>query len=244
MLLRYLEVVDEAPLAVLVLVAAFLFSLLAGLAFHEFSHAYVADGLGDPTPRRAGRVTLDPRAHLDPVGSLLLLFVGFGWAKPTPVNPNYTRHPRQAMALIAFAGPLSNLVMAGLAGALIRAGVVDFRSAFTTSPAFAAASVDSPEFLAALFVGTVLVLNVFLAVFNLLPLAPLDGFRIAVGVLPRQIGEPIERLEPWGMGILLLLFMLPFLSNGEINPIGTVMGPPVEFLLNIFTGGDSDLRFA
>src|SRR5438034_851683 len=98
-------------------------AMLVGLSFHEFSHALVADRLGDHTARRFGRLTLNPRAHLDPVGSLMILFVGFGWARPTPVNPYNTPHPRLSMVLIALGGPLSNLVVAALAGIPIRLGI-------------------------------------------------------------------------------------------------------------------------
>lgn len=246
MLLRYLSVLGESPEAFLILLAAFGFSMLAGLAFHEFSHALAADTLGDRTPRRAGRLTLDPRAHLDPIGSALIFFVGFGWAKPTPVNPYNTSNPKRAMALVAGAGPLSNLILAGLAGIPIQLGWVPFFHPFISpgSAEFAARIwTDSTGNLVGLFLGTVLLLNVLLAVFNLLPLAPLDGFRVAVGVLPDEIARPLSRLEPWGMGILLLLFAVPFLTNGEFSPLSTVMSPAIEFFLDLFAGDAGGLRF-
>jgi len=246
MLLRYLSVLGDSPEAFVILLAAFAFSMLAGLAFHEFSHALVADRLGDRTPRRAGRLTLDPRAHLDPVGSALIFFVGFGWAKPTPVNPFNTANPKRSMALVAAAGPLSNLMMAGVAGIPIQLGWAPFFHPFINpdSAEFAARIwTDSAGNLLGLFLGTVLLLNVLLAVFNLLPLAPLDGFRVAVGVLPDELSRPLARLEPWGMGILLLLFALPFLTNGELSPLSAVMSPAIEFLLNLFAGDAGGLSF-
>lgn len=247
MLLRYLSVIGDAPAAFLILIAAFAFSMLAGLAFHEFSHAYVADRLGDPTPRRMGRLTLNPRAHLDPVGSSMIFLVGFGWAKPVPVNPFHAANPRQAMALIASAGPLSNLVIAGLAGIPIQMGLVPFFHPFVAPGIVEFAAqvwTESPGNLVGLFLGTVVLLNVILAVFNLVPLAPLDGFRVWVGLLPAELAAPLARLEPWGPGLLLLLILLPFISGGEVAPLQTVMGPVIDLLLRLFAGDAGGLRFA
>jgi len=216
MLIQNLPLLTRDPFAFMMLLAAFGTSMLLGLAFHEFCHALVADRLGDGTPRRAGRLTLDPRAHLDPVGSLLILFAGFGWAKPTPVNPRLTSNPRLSMVLVAAAGPLSNLLIAALAGLPIKLGLIDLSSAV------------------GLFFGTVVLLNILLAVFNLLPLAPLDGFRVLVGLLPPQLGRELSKLEPWGIGILMLLVFLPYLSNGRFSPIATLMDPPRNFFLRLF----------
>ena len=96
--------------------------LLFALVFHEFSHAWIANKLGDPTARYAGRLTLNPIAHLDPIGGLMILFVGFGWAKPVPVDPRYLKNPREDMMKIAFAGPASNLLLAFIAGSILRFG--------------------------------------------------------------------------------------------------------------------------
>ncbi len=219
MLLQNLPLLTSDPFAFLMLLAAFATSMLLGLAFHEFCHALVADRLGDGTPRRAGRLTLDPRAHLDPVGSMLIVFAGFGWAKPTPVNPRLTRNPRLSMILIAGAGPVSNLLIAAVAGLPIKLGFIELSGAV------------------GLFFGTVVLLNILLAVFNLLPFAPLDGFRVVVGLLPPQLGRELSRLEPWGMGILMLLVFLPFLSGGRFSPLTTLMDPPRDFLLRLFLLG-------
>lgn len=245
-LLRYVSVLGDAPAAFLILIAAFLFSMLVGLAFHEFSHALVADRLGDSTPRRMGRLTLNPRAHLDPIGSTMILFIGFGWAKPVPVNPFNTANPKRSMALIASAGPLSNLVMAGLAGIPIKLGMVPFFHPFV-HPVLAGQYADlwtsSSANLIGLFLGTVVLLNVILAVFNLLPLAPLDGFRVAVGLLPDELSQPISRLEPWGPGLLMVLILLPFISGGDFSPLFTVMGPLLDFFLGLFAGDSGGLLF-
>jgi Zn-dependent protease len=246
MVLRYLSVIGDAPEAFVILIAAFVFSMLVGLSFHEFSHAYVADRLGDRTPRSFGRLTLNPRAHFDPVGSTMILFVGFGWAKPVPVNPFNTRNPQRSMAMIASAGPVANLSMAALAGLPIQLGWVPFWHPFISpglASAYAQAWTDTPQDLMGLFLGTVVLLNVLLAVFNLLPLAPLDGFRVAVGLLPRDLSVQVARIEPWGPGILFTLILLPFLSGGDFNPLFTVMGPLIDFFLEVFVGGGLPLRF-
>ena len=245
MLLRYIEVLGEEPLAFLVLIAAFGLSMLVGLAFHEFCHAFVANGLGDRTPAMLGRLTLNPIAHLDPIGSALIFFVGFGWAKPVPVNPYNTKNPKTSMALIAGAGPASNLIVASLAAIPIKLELVPFFHPFIApSLAGLAAQIwtQSPENLVGLFLGTVVLLNVILAVFNFFPIAPLDGFRVLVGVLPDELSRPLARLEPWGPGLLLLLIMIPFLTQGEFSPLFDIMGPVIDFFLDLFVGGGEPLR--
>ena len=246
MLLRYVPVLREAPIAFVILICAFGFSLLVGLALHEFMHAYAADRLGDGTPRRFGRLTLDPRAHLDPIGSALIFFVGFGWAQPVPVNPMNTRNPTRAMATIAAAGPLTNLAVAGVAGIPIRLGLVPPLHPFVgtgLAEPLARFAAQSPENMLGLFLGTVVLLNVLLAMFNLLPLAPLDGFRVAVGLLPRQVARPLADAERWGPGILMLLIVVPFFTGGAVNPLFSVLGPPIDLLLDLFAPGISRLTF-
>ncbi len=239
MIFRYLTILTSAPNVFVIILAAFTVAMLTGLAFHEFSHALVADELGDRTPRSFGRLTLNPMAHLDPVGSLLIFFIGFGWAKPVPVNPYNTSNPKRSMALIAAAGPVSNLVMAGIASIPIKLGLVPFLHPFLATPEisfFVERWSHSPTDLIGLFLGTIVLLNVLLAVFNFIPLAPLDGFRAAVGLLPDELSEPLARLEAWGPGVLLLLIFLPFLTGGRYNPLFDVMGPLITFFLNLFVG--------
>ena len=216
-LLRYLPHITEAPALVLTIILAFVVSMLVGLSFHEFSHAAVADRLGDHTARRFGRLTLNPRAHLDPMGALMILFVGFGWAKPTPVNPYNTPRPRLSMVLIALGGPLSNLVIAFIAGLPLRLGAIDPSTS-----------------LVGVFLASVVSLNVTLAVFNLLPLAPLDGFRVLVGLLPPDLARVVSRYEQWGPGLLMLLFFLPFITG--YNPLFTVMNPLLGFFNQLAMG--------
>ena len=239
MLIRYFTVLFDEPLAFAMLAGAFVFSMLVGLSFHEFSHALAANTLGDRTPARAGRLTLNPRAHLDPVGSVLILLAGFGWAKPTPVNPNNTANPKRSMTLIALAGPASNLVIAGLAALPIKLGLVPFFHPFI-SPGVADRAAEvwgaSPGNLLGLFLGTVVLLNVLLAVFNFLPVAPLDGFKILVGLLPRDLSMSLARLEPWGPGLLFLMIALPWMTNGALNPLSMFMNPLVGLVLAAFIG--------
>jgi Zn-dependent protease len=226
LLFRYLPFITQAPAAVFTVILAFVVSMLVGLSFHEFSHAAVADRLGDHTARRFGRLTLNPRAHLDPVGALMILFVGFGWARPTPVNPYNTRQPRLSMVLIALGGPVSNLIIAFVAGLPLRLEIVE--------PTLALARNPDISYLVGLFLTWMVSLNVVLAVFNLLPLAPLDGFRVLVGLLPPHLGRELSKLEQWGPGILMLLFFLPFMTG--YNPLFLVMNPLLDFFTELAMG--------
>jgi Zn-dependent protease len=241
MILRYFSLIFSAPDAFAILIGAFGFSMLVGLIFHEYCHAWVANRLGDPTARLMGRLTLNPRAHYDPIGTTMILFAGFGWAKPVPVNPNYTANPRRAMFLIAFAGPASNLVVATLAAIPIRMGWVPFWHPFVgsaTAERWAEVWTRTPADLLGLFLGTVVLLNVLLAVFNMLPIPPLDGSKVLMGLLPEPLAEQYRRLEPWGMGILMLLILAPFLTNGAVS-LFIVTGPVIDVLLDLLVGNPS-----
>jgi Zn-dependent protease len=204
-------------------------ALLVGLVFHEFCHAVVADRLGDSTPRLMGRISLNPLHHLDPMGTLLLFLVGFGWAKPVQVNALRLRNgPTLGMATVAAAGPISNFVMAALFALPVRLGLVDAifpRSFDDFTPS---------NYLALIFVYVVLI-NVVLGVFNLIPLAPLDGSRVAQALLPGELGRFFRMLEPYGIGILFLLITVSWITNGAIDPIGAIINPIrnaiVDFLL-------------
>jgi Zn-dependent protease len=187
-----------------------LIGLVVGLTVHEASHALVADRLGDPTARRLGRVTLNPLAHLDPTGTLLIIFsslagVGFGWGKPCPVNPNNLRvGPKTGMALVAAAGPVSNLVTAA-----ILAGVMKSQLGLP------------PELIAVLDI--VARVNVSLAFFNLIPIPPLDGFSVLLGLLPDRFAYSLAPIQQYGPALLLLLV---FLGQGYIGRfIGLFSGP-------------------
>src|SRR4051812_28536192 len=155
-----------------------------------------------------GRVSLNPMRHLEPFGAMMLLFAGFGWGKPVPVNPYRLRNgPTTGRAMVAAAGPLANLLLATIASIPLRLGLADWRSPFLIPR-----SIDSwgtSEYLG-LFLSSIIIFNVVLCVFNLLPIAPLDGFSVAVGLLPRDMAQPLARLEQYGPGILMLLLVMPF----------------------------------
>ena len=245
MILQYLSVLGDEPLAFVILISAFAASLFAGLTVHEYSHALVADTLGDRTPRRLGRLSLNPKDHLDPIGSTLIFFVGFGWAKPVPINPFNTANPKQTMALTAVAGPASNIVIAGIAGFPIKAGLVEGFHPFvnpTQAGLWAEIWTESPGNLIGLFLGTVALLNIVLAIFNLIPIAPLDGFNVAVGILPPDLSREFSKTAPWGIGILLSLLFLPRFLGFE-SPLMFVMGPAVNFLVDAFIGDAPGFRF-
>jgi len=168
-------------------------ALLVGLTFHEFSHALTADQLGDRRPRAMGRLTLNPIAHLDPIGALMLVVAGFGWAKPVMVNPAALRGGRRSMALVAFAGPIANVMVAiGFA--------VVFRLMSLTG-------VEDGFFLR--LVALIVQLNVLLAVFNLIPIPPLDGYNVALAYLPPRQAITVQQYAPYGVIVLLLLIFIP-----------------------------------
>ncbi|MAF79576.1 site-2 protease family protein [bacterium] len=183
--------------------------LILSVVVHEVTHGFVADRLGDPTARLAGRLTLNPIKHLDPFGSVILplllaILPGsfiFGWAKPVPYNPYHLKNPERDAALIAIAGPLSNLLIAAIFGALVRISiVVNVPILAATYPLFA----------------MIVWVNVILAVFNLVPLPPLDGSKVLFALLPRSAYQMRAFLERYGM-ILLVFFI--FFGFRIITPI-------------------------
>lgn len=186
----------------------FLFTVIAipmSLVIHEFSHAIVADWFGDPTPRRAGRVTLNPMAHLDVLGLLMMLFGPIGWAKPTPVDPNNFKRPKLAYLLTVAAGPLSNLLLASVSFVLLR---------WVWSPS---ATVTSDFFTRLL--NVLAVVNVNLFVFNLIPIPPLDGSRILGSLFTFRNGQLYRSLELYGPFLLLLIVIIPPLQNLILSPL-------------------------
>ncbi len=209
----------------------FVFALMAAITVHEFSHALVADRLGDMTPRRMGRLSLNPIAHLDPIGTVLLFIVGFGWGKPVQVNPSYLRTGfRAGMATVSFAGPASNLITAGVLGLLVRLGVIGWRTPFS----FGGLYYSNPEGILAAVASSVIYFCLVLAVFNLIPVAPLDGFKVALGLLPRNLAEAYARTETIGPIILLALIVLDnFIGTGILSRIIFV---PADLLATLFIG--------
>lgn len=238
MIFAYQDLLQTNPRAFLVLVGAVVTALLVGITVHEFSHALAATRLGDPTPRYRGRLSLNPLAHLDPVGTMLLFIAGFGWGKPVEVNPRLMRgDPKTNMALTAAAGPLSNLVVAALAGLAIKLDIVPWRSPFNV-PNLTYWSAD--DYLG-LYLSSIVLFGIILAVFNLTPLWPLDGFSVAVGILPRDLSRELERLRLWGPGLLLLfLFGIPIFTGW--NPFFDLLRPAVNGVASLLTGvGDPNV---
>lgn len=185
-------------------------SLIIALDIHEFSHAWMADKLGDPTPQINGRLTLDPRAHLDPLGTLALFLINFGWGKPVPIDPYNLRSPKRDTALISLAGPASNLILAIILSLIIR---------LTNFPLLTG------------FLIPLIILNVNLAVFNLIPFPPLDGAKILTGFLPHQWAWQIEEsLERYGT-VLLFLFLFPIF--GRTSLIINIISPIINIILKI-----------
>lgn len=164
-------------------------AILLCLTFHELSHGLIAYKLGDPTAREKGRLTLNPIKHIDPLGFILMLTVHVGWAKPVPVDMRYFKKPKQGMALTALAGPVSNFVMALLAGALLSLLI-----SFAWTP-----------FLLLYFLADLVIMNVGLGIFNLFPIPPLDGSKVLFSFLPTKAYLTILRYEKYVMGALMLL---------------------------------------
>jgi len=194
------------------LLVAALPGILIALTFHEYAHAWASDRMGDPTPRHMGRLTLNPLPHLDPIGTLCLLFMPIGWAKPVPVNPSYWRK-RYAEYVVSLAGVTMNLALALAAGAIIRL-VVWLRAPL-------------PESVLTMLVFIVLI-NVGLMIFNLLPIPPLDGSHVLRELLPLQYKVQFDRIRPYGPIIILVLAV----SGG----FGRIISGPIQFIVGLVLG--------
>jgi len=211
------ELFDNPP-ALFAYLAAIAVTFMTGLTFHEFSHAWAAYEQGDDTAARQGRLTLNPLAHLDPLGTVLLVLIGIGWAKPTPFNPyRLSNGPRWGSVIVAAAGPASNFVFAALAALPIKLGLIDSIASFNNI------SDASGEEIIGLFLVFIASINIILGVFNLIPIHPLDGFKVVAGILPGELGLAFQRLAPWGPGILMTLFVLSFVAP-QFNILGWFIG--------------------
>ncbi len=196
---------------------------LLAITVHEFTHGYVAYRFGDPTAKMSGRLTFNPLSHLDPIGTLALVLTQMiGWAKPVPVNPRYLSNPRSDMLWISLGGPAANLLTAVFLAIVLQildqfAGNSLMRSSFDYL---------MKPLLLIIYFG--IQINIVLAVFNLLPVPPLDGFSVLAGILPRSYAYQLERLEPYGFIILLILLL-----SGVISYI---IIPPIMFIQNLLLG--------
>ncbi len=203
---------------------ALIVSLVVCITIHEFAHAAAATWLGDPLPGRQGRLTLSPIAHLDPLGSLLFLVGGFGWGRPVMYNPYALRAgPRSGPALVALAGPASNILLAIALAVVVRA--IDLGMGMAQFGANAGLVPIVMQLL-----EMIVLYNLFLAFFNLIPIAPLDGFTVLLGLLPPQLAYQYEQTRTWG---ILILFALLFVGGGVL---GLVLYRPVFGLFRLLIG--------
>ncbi|MFQ5995074.1 MAG: site-2 protease family protein [Acidiferrobacterales bacterium] len=201
------------------LIVVSILPVLFAITLHEVAHGWIAKHLGDPTAQRLGRVTLNPLRHIDPIGTILIPIALillkapflFGWAKPVPVTWENLRRPKRDMVLVAAAGPGANLLMALLWGVIAKIGALLLGSG---------SWVAEPM----VYMGLIgILINVLLMVFNLLPLPPLDGGRVAVGLLPGRWGWVLSRVEPFGLLILLALLFT--------GVLWVIIGPPIEIIV-------------
>lgn len=200
-----------------------LIALIVAITIHEFAHAYAAERLGDPTPRLMGRLTLNPLSHLDPIGTLMLLIARFGWGKPVVFDPFNLRNPRRDAAIISVAGPVSNFILALLCSILLRIF-------FTYHVSLITSQLNVLTYFLVALLQPIIVLNVVLAVFNLVPIHPLDGFKIVGGILPKEYASQWQELEPYGM-IFLIFLIFPIF--GGSSPIHNIISPVINFIISI-----------
>jgi Zn-dependent protease len=206
-----INILFSNPLLFVIYIVALLFAI----AVHEFSHAFVADHLGDPTPRLQGRLKLNPLVHIDQFGLIFLLFFGFGWGKPVQFDPYNLKHPRKDAALISIAGPISNFIIALGLSLLLRLFIL-----LNQSFLYAIGSFIIIPFIS---------LNIVLGVFNLLPIHPLDGFKIVGGLLSEEKAKEWYQLERYGF-IFLLMLIFPL---GKSSMLDMIIKPAISFLMNI-----------
>lgn len=204
---------EEVPFVLLVLLISF--------TIHEFAHAYTAYKFGDPTPKRMGRVTLNPRVHLDVFGTILIFIAGFGWAKPVLINRANLRSPRWMGIVVSAVGPFSNLLLAFI-GMLVIYILLFFGLTEGMSVGVKLA--------VSVFLDILIQLNIILFIFNLIPLPPLDGYRILEDILPQRWAIQLQKLQHWSILIFLLMVFIPPVSNVTIRPLFGLS----QYILNFF----------
>lgn len=204
-----LSLLMNNPVTFLLLAVPLLYSVI----LHEIAHGLVASWFGDNTAKYSGRLTLNPMAHLDPVGTLMLFFVGFGWAKPVPVNYNNLNNSRLGIMAVALAGCITNILLATVAIFLMQLQV------FNTNPAFAT------------ILPIVIKINIILAAFNLIPIPPLDGSKVLMGFLPEEAQSTLARIEPYGFFIIIIL-----LYTGILYPVIGFIQSILYGLIGLFFG--------
>jgi Zn-dependent protease len=197
--------------------------ILLALTFHEYAHAFVANRYGDDTAKQSGRLTLNPLRHFDPLGTIMIFLVHFGWAKPVPVNPHRLNNPKKNMLWISAAGPLANMALALASGFLLRL--------------IAAVGEPEPSTIAGLLTYMVVMslqINLAFAIFNVLPIAPLDGSKILFGLLPAKHESKIYFLERYGPFILIGLILMG--QFADVSILGSLIWPFVDFFSKLFAG--------
>ena len=197
--------------------------ILLAITFHEYAHGWMALKFGDPTAKMLGRLSLNPLVHLDPIGTLMLFIVHFGWAKPVPVDPRYFSDPKRQMIWVALAGPIANMILAFISGILI-IGFSSSNLMFNSQTAF----------FANMLVYS-LQINLALAIFNMLPIPPLDGSKILRGLLPYRYEYISNTLEQFGPWILFSLILIGMMSGFSL--FWLFMSPFVRFFSSLFTLG-------
>jgi len=196
-------------------------AILIALTFHEFAHGYVAYRFGDPTAKHNGRLTLNPMAHLDPMGTIMIFLIHFGWAKPVPVDPRYLGNPKRDMMWIAAAGPLMNMALALISGIIIRIFIGLNPSGETALTLFRMLQYS-------------LYINLALAFFNLLPIPPLDGSKILSGILPNRYAHTLYTIESKGPMVLFGIIMFGWITGFHV--LGVVIGPFIHVFSSLFAG--------
>lgn len=206
----------EALLQIVTILPAVLFAL----TFHEVAHGYIAYKLGDPTAKAFGRLTLNPLKHLDPIGSLLMLLTGYGWAKPVPVNARYFKDPKKGMALTALAGPVTNLAL-GLFSTILYAlfYVIFYEEYVAVAYLGNRAALNILAFLLVLFFGNFAMINITYAIFNLFPLPPFDGSRVILLFLPERLYFSIMRYER----VIMMVVLIGMASGVLWTPIAAII---------------------
>ena len=210
-------IISLDPAVQVVLIPVIIFAL----SFHEFAHGWTAYRFGDQTAKLNGRLTLNPMAHLDVFGSLALYFMGFGWAKPVPVNPMNLSNPKRELLWISLAGPVSNLLLALISGILLSLllgmGIISGRSNLV------------------IVLVMSLQINLVLAIFNFLPIPPLDGSKILEGLVPYKYYNQVAKFEYYGPRVLIGLILISMFTN--INIFSIVISPIMNIFLKLFTFG-------
>ncbi|MDR3580089.1 MAG: site-2 protease family protein [Oryzomonas sp.] len=206
---------------------------MLAIVCHEVSHGFVAWRFGDPTARMLGRLTLNPIKHIDIIGTLMIFFIGIGWAKPVPVTFQNLRNPKRDMIWVAAAGPVTNILLATVSAFLLRGLIVIDNS--TVTPGSPMSMLVDPV---ALMLAFSVYINLLLAIFNMIPVPPLDGGRVLVGLLPHRQAAAWARIEPYGMVIIIVLVFFTNIFSYAIMPILNVgvhvlAGPQSDLVLGV-----------